>query len=137
MKNYFKIFCFIVVIFLSLFLCTSCNNKKSFVVFSASSITQDTKPIRLFKTGERIYYALISTKGFKDGVIKIQVFKQDDKNEYWGYSYYYNREVRLKNNNYYTDYFVIHNAGHYIMQVFDISNLHSPVILGDFVVQDR
>ena len=137
MKNYFRILYFIVVIFLSLFLCTSCDNKKPFVVFSTSEITQETQPIRLFKTGERIYYGLISPKGFKDNVIKIQLFKQDDKSEYWGYSYYYSREVRLNNNNYYTDYFVIHNAGHYIMQVFNISDLHSPVILGDLIVQDR
>lgn len=136
MKNRFKIFGFILVIFMSLFLCTSCENKKPFVVFSSYKITKSTQPIRLFHTGERIYFGLIAPKGFKDNVLKVQIFKQDDKREYWGYSYYYNREVRLDNRSYYTDYVVIHQAGHYIMQAFNISNLHSPVILGDFVVQD-
>lgn len=136
MKKFIKTFSFIIVFFLSLFLCCACENKKPFVVFSAQEVNQYTKPIRLFHIGERIYFGLVAPKGFKDNVLKVQIFKQDDKSEYWGYSYYYNREVRLKHENFYTDYVVIHQAGHYIMQVFNISNLHSPIILGDFVVQE-
>lgn len=136
MKKFSKIFSLIIIILTSVFLCCACENKKPFVIFSSSEINQSTKPIRLFHSGERIYYALISPKGFKDGVLKVQIFKQDDKREFWGYSYYYNREVRAKNKNFYTDYVVIHNPGHYIMQAFNISDLHNPIILGDFVVQE-
>lgn len=133
MKRLFKAFA--VAVFLLFFL-TACGGEKPFVVFSSSPITQKTQPQSTFKKGERIYYAAVAPKGFGDSVIKVQIFKQEDKTEFGGYSYRYNRTCELENDKYYTDYLILHEKGHYIMQVFHLKNLQSPIALGHFWVME-
>ncbi|GBF23340.1 hypothetical protein tpqmel_0744, partial [Candidatus Gastranaerophilus sp. (ex Termes propinquus)] len=74
-------------------------------------------------------------KGFREHVIKVQIFKKDEKSEFWGYSYAYNRTCELEHDNFYRDYVVFHTGGHYVMQVFYLSNLQQPIALADFWVQ--
>lgn len=131
-NNFFKmITIFVFALFLS-----GCTNSNTIVLFNNQPIT--TKTIEnyrsTFDVGQKIHYVVLCKKGFKDDVLRIQVVKKDEKSEFWGYSTIMNREVEVKNPNYYIDYFVIHNKGHYVMQVFHLKNLQTPITYGDFWV---
>ena len=136
MNKFFKI---LVLLLFPLILLTGCSNneKRPFVAFSNQPITENTTPQSYFKAGTRVYYAAVKPKGFNDKVLRIQIFKQDDKVNILGYSYQSTKDYRLENDKYYTDYFVIYTPGHYYMQVFEITNLQKPVILGDFWIVER
>ncbi len=134
MKNKFLTFALIALFSLVLLACD--KEQKPFIVFSAAPINETTHPQQVFKAGSRVYYAAINPKGFEDKAIKINIFKKDDTSEFWGYSYYANRDYKLENQNYYTDYFVIHQKGLYVMQVFEITNLQNPAALGSFRIVD-
>ncbi len=134
MKRKFLTF---ILIALSCFVLCACDKtQKPFVVFNSAPITETTRPQQVFKSGERVYYAVVNPKGFEDKVIKVNIFKKDDTSEFWGYSYYSNREYKLTNQNYYTDYFIIYQKGLYVMQVFEITNLQDPVAFGSFRIAD-
>lgn len=132
-KKFLKL---ILIVLASFTLCACDESQKPFIVFSSAPITQTTRMQQVFRSGERVYYAAINPKGFKDSVIKVNIFKKDDTSEFWGYSYYSNREHKLTNQNYYTDYFIINQKGLYVMQIFDITDLQDPVILGSFRIAD-
>ncbi len=130
------------LLFLSLcplIILTGCKSeeRKPFVAFSNRPITENTVPESTFLTGSRVYYAAINPKGFSDKVIRVQIFKAGEKVNMLGYSFHSNNDYRLENEKYYTDYFVIHSPGHYYMQVFEITDLQKPVILGDFWIVER
>lgn len=131
-----KFLTFALIVLSSLALCACDKSQKPFIVFSSAPITETTRPQQVFKSGQRVHYGVINPKGFKDRVIKINMFKKDDTSEFWGYNYYSNREHKLTNQNYYTDYFVIYQKGLYVMQVFEITNLQDPVALGSFRISD-
>jgi hypothetical protein len=131
-----KLLTLILIILASFALCACDESQKPFIVFSPSPINQQTRMREVFKSGERVYYGIVNPKGFEDSVIKVNIFKKDDTSEFWGYSYYSNREHKLTNQNYYTDYFVIHQKGLYVMQVFEITDLQDPVVLGNFRIVD-
>lgn len=120
---------------LTLFL-TGCSGGP-FIVFSSQPVTQNTQPEYKFPVGERMYYAVVNQKGFKDKVIKVQIFKKDEKSDFWGYSYVYNRTCELTNDKFYTDFIVFHTKGHYAMQVFYLSDMQSPIIIADFWVYEK
>ena len=88
----------------------------------------------VFKTKERIYFSLYYPEGFKSDFIKVQVIKQDDKAHVMGYSRISNKTKRVQNRKEYTDYIFIQEAGKYFIQIFDITNLHRPVVHGGFRV---
>jgi hypothetical protein len=122
-----------ILVFCMFFLC-GCN-QKPFIVFSSSTVTSQSRPESVFLTGKKIYYAAVAPDGFEENLIKIQIFKQDEKSEFWGYSYMTNKTVEIKNNKFYRDYVVFHQMGHYIMQVFYLSNLQKPLMMADFWVR--
>jgi len=128
----------ILLSFLSLVLCvfllTGCSDKP-FIVFNSEPITPESQYQYTFPVSKRIYYAVVMPKGFKDKVIKIQVFKKDETSDFWGYSYVTNRTVELQHDKFYRDYMVLHQTGRYAMQVFYLSNLHKPLMVADFWVR--
>lgn len=137
MKKIFKIlFVFVLLIFLSGCTKNGVPQNKPFVAFSDNPINENTVPKKKFKVGEKIYYAIVNPKGFKSHIIRVQVFKQDDKVNILGLSYHSTKDYRLENQQYFLDYMVIHTKGHYYMQVFEITNLEQPKAIGDFFVVD-
>ncbi|MBE7705787.1 MAG: hypothetical protein E7Z91_00885 [Cyanobacteria bacterium SIG30] len=138
MKNILKL---LFLVIFSLFFVTGCSNekqsKKPFIVFSDQPIHERTVPKSVFGKGKRVYFAAIKPKGFESEVIRVQIFKKDDKTAYLGYSYYSNKDYRLENDKFFLDYFIIHTEGHYVTQVFEITNLQKPVMIGDFWIVDR
>lgn len=91
----------------------------------------------VFKLGDRIYFLIYTPEGFKSNYIKYQIIKQDDKAHIGGYSRIRNITKRVNNKNYYTDYFVLSETGKYILQIFDITNLHHWIAIGRFMVTNE
>lgn len=88
----------------------------------------------VFKLGNRIYFLIYTPDGFKSDFIKYQLVKQDDKAHVGGYTRIRNITKRVSDKNYYIDYFVLSEAGKYILQIFDIENLHHWIAIAYFVV---
>ncbi len=94
----------------------------------------DDKKTGIFKIGEKIYFLAYTPLGFKSDYIKYQVVKQDDNAHVGGYSRIRNVTCRVKNKNYYSDYFILYEAGKYYLQIFDIENLNQWIVIGEFRV---
>ena len=90
----------------------------------------------VFYKNRKIYYLIYNPEGFKSDYIKIQIIKQDDKAHVGGYSRIRNINKRIKDKHYYIDYFVISESGKYIIQIFDIENIHHWITYGQFLVKD-
>ena len=113
--------------------------QRAYMVFDAQPITAKTvlKERPVFRAGQRIHYAILCDKGFRDNVLKVQVIQKDEKSEFYGYTPLMNREVEPQNRNFYLDYFVIHNKGYYVVQVFELKNLQTPIGYGQFWVEEK
>lgn len=91
----------------------------------------------IFKKQSRIYFLVYVPEGFNSDYIKYQIIKQDDKAHVGGYSRIRNKVCKVKDKNYYTDYFVIQDAGKYVLQIFNIENQHHWITYGHFRVVDE
>lgn len=128
-----KKFFLILFIFVATFFITGCDKEKPVIVFSKTPFTKETlyNTTNEFKVGERIYFAVYNPKQFKTRLLKLQVFKKEnEKSEFWGYEYLYNRTLELKNKTTFSDYVVINNTGFYIFQIFDFTDFKQPVAIG-------
>ncbi len=91
----------------------------------------------VFKLNSRIYFLIYHPQGFKSDYLKYQIIKQDDNAFVGGYTRIRNKTVRIKNKNYYCDYFVLSEAGKYYLQIFDITDLNTELAIGGFRVLDE
>lgn len=91
----------------------------------------------VFQLNKRIYFLVYNPNGFKSNFIKYQIVKQDDNAFSGGYTRIRNKTVRLKNKNYYCDYFVLSEKGKYFLQIFDITDLNKEIAFGAFRVIDE
>jgi len=121
-----------------LFLGTGCN-KKGQIYFYNQPVTKVTAmhPVQVFKAGDKIYYLYFNDKKFETEYIRVKVIKAYDVTNTGGYSVVYTKDYRLMKGevNYHSDYFVIHNKGHYIMQVYAIENVDKDIGIGEFYVE--
>ncbi len=119
------------------------DKNKSSLYISATNPMEDSnyeteiQSHSVFKINSRIYFLIYNPKGFKSNYIKYQIVKQDDKAHIGGYTRARNKTVRLKNKNYYCDYFVLSETGKYFLQVFDITDLNTELAVGAFRVVDE
>ncbi len=88
----------------------------------------------VFQLNKRIYFLVYNPNGFKSNFLKYQIVKQDDNAFSGGYTRIRNKTVRLKNKNYYCDYFVLSEKGKYFLQIFDITDLNKEIAFGAFRV---
>ena len=134
MKKIFVIF----LIFISVFLC-GFNKRKPLILLSPRTIVQGNEQYltKYFERNQRIYYMIYFPKGMKKGIYRVQIFKKDDKSEFWGYKqmHHYDYKIDEKGKKYITDYFVMLEKGHFVVQVFNLKNVNKPVALGDFWVK--
>ena len=130
----------IVIIFLliNIFTC-GWFKQKAFVYFNNKPITSETvlKPVYEFNSGERIYYLFFSKKRLENNYIRVQLFKISNDVPRGGMEMMRVKEYRLMKDEvyYHTNYFVLNQAGRYIVQVFDPENLSVPLAYGEFKVR--
>ncbi len=132
MKKIILILC----IFVQVFILCGCS-QDPFILFSAQNPKNGLNKNQIeynFKTEQPIYYALIAPKGFQEDMVRISLSKKDTKSEFWGYSNYHNKTIKLKGENYYSDYFVIREEGIFVLQAFNLKNLSKPIATGIFRV---
>ena len=136
MKKIISRFLFMLVLVAQIFLLSGCSDEP-FIVFSTQNPKEGLNKNQLennFKQGQRVYFAIISPKGFRDDMIRISLTKKDVKSEFWGYSNYRNQTIRTKGEKYYSDYFVIREEGIFVLQAFEMINLNKPIATGIFRV---
>ena len=136
----------LIIVFLLFLLCVPSyaflwkKKEKSTLILTSydprASIEYDKKLINqdVFKVNKRIYFLIYVPDGFKSDYIKYQIVKQNDNAHVGGYNRVRNITRRVNDKNYYVDYFVLPEAGKYALQVFDITNLHHWLALGQFMV---
>lgn len=112
------------------------ENTKPYIILSSVKVNMPEENIRLernFSVGKRIFYTVVIPKGIKDKGIRMQISKQDEKTSNWGFSiimskdFYPDRAL-----NYFEDYFVLRQKGHYILQFFYLDNKRYPFAHTEF-----
>ena len=131
-----KLFLLVVI---GLFFFSGCGHDKGIILFNKQRITQDNflNNSKNFLTGERVYYLFIAPKKMQNDYIRVQVSKMTDKAPLGGYEVYRTKDYRLmKDERYYhTNYFVLHEKGRYLMQVFSMDDFVRPLSVEDFYIK--
>ena len=127
------------LIFLSIFIFCGCKYDRGIILFNSQPITRENvlSDSKTFRVGQRIYYLFIAPKKMDNKYIRVQIFKMTDKAPWGGNEVLRTKDFRLmKDERYYhSDYFVLHEKGRYVMQVFSMNDLQHPLSIGDFYVQ--
>ncbi|MDD3237850.1 MAG: hypothetical protein PHV37_07120 [Candidatus Gastranaerophilales bacterium] len=133
MKKFFIIF----ILFLSC-ITTGCNKQKPLILLNKEPVTtHNYRNIqKTFSPNQRIYYAFLNPKGFKDSVIRIQVMKKDDKVPFLAYSVAWANDIYIdRAKNYHLGFLTLPSGGYYIMRVFYLKNLDKPLAMTDFWIK--
>ena len=133
MKNIFFLFIIFII------LLSGCKYDRGIILFNTQPITKDNvlHNSKIFPIGERVYYLFIAPQKMNNEYIRVQIFKMTDKAPWGGYEVKRTKDFRLmKDERYYhTDYFVLHEKGRYVLQVFAMEDLQNPLSIGDFYVK--
>ncbi len=90
----------------------------------------------VFKQRERIYYILLSKDPIENPKLRLQVIKLDMKHPYYKIEPAYGIDInRGVEKHYLTDYFVLNQAGTYIIRIFSYDDLEEPLAQTEFVVK--
>lgn len=120
-------------------LAAECKKNDPIILFNKNPITQETllQNSREFVAGRRVYYIFITKKPIKCDYLRVQVLKREDKVGIGGYKIQYANDYRVYKDEryYYTNYVVLHEVGHYYVQIFSIDNLDKPLARSDFYVR--
>ena len=129
----------ILLLLLSIFIFCSCAYERGTILFYSQPVKKETiqNDEKHFRIGEKIYYLFLAPKRMENNYIRVQIFKMTDKAHKGGYEIVRRKDFRLmKDQRYYhSDYFVLHEKGRYVMQVFSMDNLQYPLSLNDFYVK--
>ena len=119
--------------------CTSCAFDRGLILFNTEPITAQnaTKDQKVFRQGTKVYYLFIAPKKMDNEFIRVQIFQMTDKAPWGGNEVVRTKDYRLmKDERYYhTNYFVLHEKGRYVMQVFSHDDFKNPLALNDFYVE--
>ena len=130
---------YLILLLLSAFLLCSCAYDRGTILVYSQPVKKETvqNDEKNFRIGEKIYYLFLAPKRMENEYIRVQIFKMTDKAHKGGYEIVRRKDFRLmKDQRYYhSDYFVLHEKGRYVMQVFSIDNLQYPLSLNDFYVK--
>lgn len=118
---------------------SGCKKDDPIILFNRAPITKETilNNSREFRSDDRIYYIFITQKPLKTPYIRVQIYKKDEKVEFWGTKVVYSNDYKLSKDQiyYYDDYVVLRETGHYFMLIFSKDNLGKPVAFSDFFVR--
>ena len=135
-KNLLKLFCLII---LSVTLC-SCMYERGLILFNTQPVTRENALAdqKTFNVGQKIYYLFIAPKKMDNEFIRVQIFKMTDSAPWGGNEVVRTKDYRLMLDEryYHTNYFVLHEKGRYVMQVFSHNDFQHPLALNDFYVKD-
>ena len=130
---------FLILLILSTLLLCGCKYNRGIILFNKEPITKENvlNNSKVFAVGCPVYYLFIAPKKMDNYYIRVQIFKMTDKAPWGGYEVRRTKDFRLmKDERYYhSDYFVLHEKGRYVMQVFSIEDLQNPLSIGDFYVK--
>ena len=130
---------FVLFFILCILFCSAFKFNRGIILFNKQPITESTvlNNSKVFNAGEKIYYLFIAPKRMKNEYIRVQIFKMTDKAPWGGNEVRRTKDYRLmKDERYYhTDYFVLHENGRYVMQVFSTEDFQHPLSIGDFYVK--
>ena len=117
---------FVLIFFALMFLLCGCSTDKAGILFNRHPITAQNiyDHSKSFPVGSRIYYVVLMPKKVESRYLYIQVIKKDNDYGMLGYNLIWTKDVRLKDEevNYFTDYLVLNQKGHYVMQVYSKDN---------------
>lgn len=116
--------------------CTITNHNSGMIFSNKPIVGENFQNMTILKARERVYFGIFTKKGFKDDIIQYQLLKKDEKTNVNGYKIVYSRRAEVKHEHYFTDYVVPQEAGTYYIQVFELKNLHSPIVVGVFKACD-
>ena len=125
----------IFILFIAL-LTSGCS--KAFILMKSEPLTPlNAKNYeQRFSVGQRIYYAVINPKNFKDDVIRVQIMKKNTKVETLGYSIVWAKDIEIDpSEKYFTDYFTITQGGLYLMRIFELRRTDKAIAAYDFWVK--
>ena len=115
-----KIFLYITIIFLSIFLC-ACDKEKAQIFFNNHPFSEETivDNTSIFKPEQRIYYLLTLPKPVQTQRLLIQIMKVGS-NDRLGYELIWGKQVKIRDEqvHYFTDYIVLHSTGTYVIKVY-------------------
>ena len=135
-KNLLKLFCLII---LSVTLC-SCTYERGLILFNTQPVTRENALAdqKTFNVGQKIYYLFIAPKKVDNEFIRVQIFKMTDLAPWSGNEVVRTKDYRLMLDEryYHTNYFVLHEKGRYVMQVFSHNDFQHPLALNDFYIKD-
>ena len=125
--------------FLLVFSLTGCGQERGLILFNNVPITENNAlhDQKVFSQGTKIYYLFIAPKKMQNDFIRIQVFKMTDKYIVGGEDVVRTKDYRLMRDEryYHTDYFVLHEGGRYVMQVFSHDDFNHPIGVSEFYVK--
>ena len=129
----------ILLLLLSIFILCSCAYDRGTILFYTQPVKKETiqNDEKHFHIGQKIYYLFLAPKRMENDYIRVQIFKMTDKAHKGGYEIVRRKDFRLmKDQKYYhSDYFVLHEKGRYVMQVFSTDDFQHPLSIGDFYVK--
>ena len=112
----------LILFLLCIFSLCACKYDRGIILFNTQPITRDNVLYnsKTFSVGERVYYLFIAPVKMRNDYIRVQIFKMIDKAPWGGNEVRRTKDFRLmKDERYYhSDYFVLHEKGRYVMQVF-------------------
>ena len=125
---------------LFIMLSTSACSDRAGILFNQNPIAEKNvlDNSSVFYPGRRIYYLILLPKKVHSRYLYIQVVKKDNDYGRLGYTLYWTKNIRLKDEevNYFTDYFVIGEEGYYIMQVYSKDKPTKKLAVSEFYVQN-
>lgn len=130
----------VIIICFLLLLVTGCSSIKngSVIIFNDEPFSKDNfNQVKTnFYAGQKIYYLFASPKKFKAPYIRVQVSSVVDRVHTLFYKPTWSNDYKLMKDEvyYYTDYFVIHSKGKYLIQIFRMDDLHHPLCYAFFTV---
>lgn len=129
-----------VIFFSTVLLLTACKYDRGIILFNTQPINRENALTdeKVFTVGQRVYYLFIAPKKMDNKYIRVQIFKMIENAPWGGNELVRRKDFRLmKDERYFhTDYFVLHSAGRYVMQVFSMDDLMNPLSIGDFYVRN-
>ncbi len=124
---------------LFILLVCGCKHDRGIILFNSQPITKQNvlHDAKVFKSGQKVYYLFIAPRRLENEYIRVQVSKMTDKAPWGGYDNCRTKDFRLmKDERYYhSDYFVFHEKGRYLMQVFSSQDYVRPLSVGDFYIK--
>lgn len=135
----FKKLLYLVILLVCVFCSTACNRPKTIILFNRYPITKENllNNSTEFAVDKRIYYIFITEKPLDTKMIRIKIYKRDEKANFSVTKVAFTADFKLNKDQvkYYNDYIVMHEAGYYYMAVFAMNSMEKPLATADFKVK--